>query len=189
MQWRFFDPGTFLQLPRLIGDDGVAWLLGPIDAVYVPWAGEWVLVEQPAKSMQSDASRFRMDSGHLAALMRVGVVNRVLMQGEPVVDAPAWAEQSRQIDVFVLQGQEHGLKHRDDLVAYVQHAQQWNPFIHRHPRLQSLLRQVQQASPEDELDYRGLTALFSTEEWTQMTVDVQTEMVRHKQLTQEAPHP
>lgn len=189
MQWRFYDPGTFLQLSHLIGDAGFTWLLGPIQAVYVPWAAEWTLLEQPSTPEQFSAPRFRMEEVHLAALMRVGVVNRVLMQGEPATDAMTWIGQSRQLDACVVQGQAHGLTKRDDLVAYALHALQWHPRIHQHQRLQAALRQLRQASADDELDYRELTALITPEEWGQMALDVNTEAPRQNNKTQEDFHP
>lgn len=189
MQWRFFDPGTFLQLPHLLGDTGLAWLLGPINAVCVPWAGEWTLIEQPAKTAQTASSRFRLEQSHLAALTRVGVTNRVLMQSEPAADVSTWIRHSRQLDACVVQGQAHGLTKRDDLVAYALHALQWHPRIHQHQRLQAALRQLRQASADDELDYRELTALITPEEWGQMALDVNTEAPRQNNKTQEDFHP
>ena len=37
-QLRYFDPATFLQLPRLLGTNGLAWLLDKVESVILPWA-------------------------------------------------------------------------------------------------------------------------------------------------------
>mgnify|MGYP006172530165 CR=1 FL=1 len=63
MQWRFFDPGTCLQMPRVLGPNGMAWLMGPVTAFMVPWAGQWALVERShAQDIASAALTFKLSA-------------------------------------------------------------------------------------------------------------------------------
>lgn len=170
MQWRFFDPGTFLQLPPLLGNPGLAWLLGPVDAVRVPWAGQWTELANPGDPR---ASGFQLMPLHISALLRIGVINRVLASKAAPKDVATWVSQARAIDAYVLQGQEqHGLTRQADLVSYAVHADTVHPAIHTHPRLQTLLQRLQQAGPEDELDYQEVTGGLEPADWVQMASEL-----------------
>lgn len=171
MQWRFFDPGTFLQMPHLLGDEGMAWLLGPIDAVQVPWAGHWTAVVGHKAPLHD---LFQLGPTHISALLRVGVVNRVAAQSPPAENASAWITQCKAIDAHVLRAQSiHGLNQRDDLVAFAHDAWVCHPRIDEHPRLKALLNQLRQAQPEDELDYRELRSRLQEQDWAVMTAELQ----------------
>lgn len=171
MQWRFFDPGTLLQMPRILGPGGMSWLMGPVSSVAVPWAGEWTCLQQPEAARPH---HFYMDGHHLAALLRVGVINRVLAQGSPPMDATDWVEQSAAIDTFVRQGQDqHGLVTQADLIAYALHAHTIHPAIHTHPRMRAVLQTLQSASPEDELNYQELTCTLEPDEWRHMAAELE----------------
>lgn len=171
MQWRFFDPGTFLQLPHLLSDEGMAWLLGPIDAVQVPWAGHWTEVVGHMPTLQS---QFQLRATQISALLRIGVVNRVAAQNLPAENASAWVTQCKAIDAHVLRAQfTHGLIHRDDLVAFAHDSWTHHPRIDEHPRMRALLNRLRQAQPEDELDYRELRSRLQEQDWAVMTADLQ----------------
>lgn len=170
-QWRFFDPGTFLQMPRVLGDDGTAWLLGPITAARVPWAGQWSEVIRP--DIKADKP-FKLMPEHIDALLRVGMVNRVSAQLPPVVNAATWVNQTSALDAHVLRGlEQHKLNQRDDLVAFARDAWLHHPRIDEHPRLQHLFEQLRRAQPEDELDYRELSGRFKPEDWAAMVADLE----------------
>lgn len=171
MQWRFFDPGTLLQLPHLLGDEGMAWLLDPIDAVQVPWAGQWTEVIGHKPTLHG---QFQLSATQISALLRIGVVNRVAAQSLPAEDAAAWITQCKAIDAHVLRAQStHGLNHRDDLVAFAHDAWAHHPRIDEHPRLKALLNQLRHARPEDELDYRELRSRLQKQDWAVMIADLQ----------------
>jgi len=175
MQWRFFDPGTSLQMPRVLGSDGMAWLMGPVTAFMVPWAGEWTLIERHrAVGSASTTHAFKLDATQLAALSRLGVVNRAAMACPMPEGAQAWTLQGQQLDHYIVQGQQQGLTQRDDLVAYALKAHHVHPRIHEHPRMRALLTLLQKAHPNDELDYRELTAAIAPEDWTAMAAELQT---------------
>jgi len=175
MQWRFFDPGTCLQMPRVLGPDGMAWLMGPVTAFMVPWAGQWALVERPdAQGIASAALTFKLSAAQRAALSRLGAVNRAAMACPMPPSAQAWVLQGQQLDQYIVQGQQHGLTRRDDLVAYALHAHTVHPRIHEHPRMRALLTQLHNAQPDDELDYQTLTAAITPEDWKAMAAELQT---------------
>jgi len=177
MQWRFFDPGTCLQMPRVLGTAGMAWLMGPASAFMVPWAGEWTLIGRPEPSSElpdTDTRQYRLKPEQLAALSRLGIINRALMQGQPTRNATEWMAQSERLDAIVLRAQSHSLSHRDDLATYAHHAHTVHPRIHEHPRMQALLAQLRNAHPDDELDYRGLTAAIEPEAWRVMAAELQS---------------
>lgn len=184
MQWRFFDPGTFVQMKRVLGTEGMVWLMGPVSALMLPWMGEWTLIARPSAECSGAGTQpFLLDQGHLAALQRIGIINRVLMQDVSMRTVAAWIDQSQQLDPLVVRGQSHGLSQREDLVAYVQHAHAVHPRIHDHPRMKALLLQLKQASADDELDYRELTSAFEPQDWQAMAAEL------HNTSIQEETHP
>jgi hypothetical protein len=173
-QWRYFDPGTFLQLPRILGSDGLAWLLGPVNAVQVPWAGEWVEVIRPD---HSHGQTFKLTLAHIDAILRIGIVNRVSVQLPPVRNAQAWIQQAAELDAHVLRGQsQHKLSQRDDLVAFARHMWVHHPRIDEHPRLQSLFDHLAHAQPDDELDYRELSGRLKPEDWAAMVAELEQQI-------------
>lgn len=170
-QFRFFDPGTFLQLPRLLGSAGMAWLLGPAQAALVPWAGGWSRCPQPS----STGHGFSLTPPHLAALSRVGVVNRVALQMAPPADADDWTNRCAKIDTHVERAMgAHGLRQQADLVAFAQDAMTHHPAFDDHPRLTGLLQTLRTAKPEDELDYRELRSRITPDEWQTIAADLQS---------------
>lgn len=171
MQWRFFDPGTFLQMPRVLGLDGMSWLMGPVFSVAVPWAGEWTCLSRPKVDHPHD---FQLAEDHIAGLLRIGVINRVLAQGAPPKNASHWVDQSAALDTCVRQGQERdGLLLQADLVSHALHAHTVHPAIHTHPRMRALLQTLHSASPEDELNYQELTCLLEPDDWQQMAAELE----------------
>ncbi|MBP7485766.1 MAG: DUF4123 domain-containing protein [Aquabacterium sp.] len=174
LQWRYFDPGTALQMPRVLGHVGLAWLMAPAKAWMVPWAGSWQPIAGPNDASQQDLMRFKLQSEHIAALMRVSVINRTLLQNDKPLTAQEWVDGSQQLDAIVVQGQtQHKLDHRDDLVAYAFHAWTKHLRIHEHPHMQGLLRELQQATPDDEIDYRELTASITQQDWARMAAELE----------------
>lgn len=170
-QFRYFDPGTFLQLPRLLGENGLVWLFGEIDSVIVPWAGQWTHLNKPATS--SDA--FRLEAGHLAALTRLGAVNRVAMQTEPA-DAQDWEHACAAIDGHVQRAMAaYAITHQSDLVSFATHATTHHPAFDSHPRLVELFHTLRTAMPEDELDYRELTSRFTPDDWQEICTEQQNQ--------------
>lgn len=178
-QFRFFDPGTFLQLPRLLGPAGMAWLLGAAHAALVPWAGGWTRYPRP----DSKAHGFSLTAVHLAALTRMGVVNRVALQMAPPADAAEWTARCAALDAHVLRAMDaHGLRLQADLVAFAQDAMTQHPAFDSHPQVAGWLQALRTATPEDELDYRELRSRISPEQWQTIVADLlQTDMTRRPQ--------
>jgi hypothetical protein len=169
-QFRYFDPGTFIQLPDVLGAVGFSWLLGPIDAVAVPWLGEW---REYANPKDAGDLYFRLRQ-HIEALQILNVVNRVLMQLPGLRDQQGWRDKGAGTRTIVAHARAaYGLDQRDDLVAFALHAWQWHPAFDRHPILQELLAKLAAAVPEDELDYRALTSCLNEADWQKVVSDLQ----------------
>ena len=173
-QFRYYDPGTFIQLPDVLGNSGMSWLLGPIDSVAVPWMGEWHRVNNPA-----DAGGNRFDLRmHWDALQGFSVVNRVLTQLPDIHDQQDWrfkGTATRRIVDHALNT--YGLDQREDLIAFALHAWRWHPAFDRHPTMQKLLAVLANASPDDELDYRELTARLDEADWQKIASDLQAKAI------------
>jgi hypothetical protein len=168
-QFRYFDPGTFLQLPRLLGDPGIAWLLGPVALATVPWAGHWTTVP----NSPTGAGAFKLSAEHISALLRLGAVNRQAMQMEPVGDAVAWEQRCAAIDAHMQRAMaDHGLQQQADLIAFADHAMACHGAFDRHPRLKALFEELRASRPEDELDYRELSARITPQEWQTIAQDI-----------------
>lgn len=173
-QFRFFDPGSFLQLPQVLGEEGMSWLLGPISSVLVPWAGQWTF----ASNERSNGAGFRLNADHREALLLMGAVNRVAMQLEPPESAAAWVDQAERIRGHLKRALfQYGLVQQDDLVAFGLHACKWHPFFDKHPLVADLMVKLRNVKPEDELDYRELTARLNADDWAK----VQSELPPIKQ--------
>jgi hypothetical protein len=169
-QLRYFDPGIFIQLPDVLGAAGFSWLLGPIDAVAVPWLGEWRSYTNPN---DADVARFDLRS-RIDALQMFSVVNRVLTQLPGLRDQQDWRDKGVSTRTLVAHARAaYGLDQRDDLVAFALHAWQWHPEFDRHPILQELLAELNTAS-DDELDYRELTARLNEADWQKIAQDLRT---------------
>jgi len=169
-QFRYFDPGTFIQLPDVIGPAGISWLLGPIDAVAVGWLGEW---QRYANPMHADADHFRLRE-HMDALLAFSVVNRVLMtQRASLRGQQDWRDKANATRAIVDHAlATYGLDQRDDLIAFACHAWQWHRAFDSHPTLQTLLAKLAAASPEDKLDYRQLTTHLDKADWQKIAEDL-----------------
>lgn len=168
-QFRYYDPGTFIQLPDILGDAGMSWLLGPIEAVAIPRFGEWRSLRNPGKADHRgfDIRRFA------DPLQAFSVVNRVLTQLPEACDQPAWCNKAIETRRIVEHARTtYGLDQRDDLVAFALHAWRWHPVFDRHPTIQKLLTELSKAGPEDELDYREITARLDEADWQKIAQDL-----------------
>lgn len=173
-QFRYFDPGTFIQLPDLLGSAGMGWLLGPIEAVAVPWLGEWRVHPRSDYPEQNGFEfRARWDS-----LQTVSVVNRVLIRLPEIGNQAEWQQKAVLTRQHMARARQHRLQSRDDLVAFALHAWQWHPEFDRHPSIRRLLAELAAATPDDELDYRELTARLNETDWTKIVQDLHAETNR-----------
>lgn len=173
-QFRYYDPGTFIQLPDVLGNSGMSWLLGSVDSVAVPWLGEWGCLSNPGAPSDSgfDLRAFA------DPLQSFSVVNRVLTQLPDVSDQTDWRRKgsaTRRIVDYARTS--YGLDQRDDLVAFALHAWRWHPNFDRHPKIQELITELANASPEDELDYREVTARLEKSDWEQVASDLKAEAI------------
>lgn len=172
LHFRYHDPGTFIQLPSVIGEAGMFWLLGPIAGVAVPWLGEWRYYPRPESMI---AESFRL-AAHLPALLQIGIINRVVTRLREVRDQEDWCRRCETTRQHVTRASEvHGLELRDDLVAFALHAWSCHPGFDAHPTIQTLLAELATAEPDDELDYRELTARLEPEDWERIAHDLTAE--------------
>lgn len=172
MQFRYYDPGTFIQLPTVLGTKGMRWLFGPIAAVAVPWCHEWRRYPRP----DTEAPTFYSAQRVLPSLQRLGVINRVLMQLPNIRSQDDWCARASTTAGYVSRAEtRHGLSVRDDLVAFALHAWRCHPEFDNHPIIQNLFLELAKATPEDELDYRELTARLETADWQRIADDLTTQ--------------
>ena len=158
----------------MLGGDGISWLLGPIDAVAVPWLGEWRCCRNSAGFANP---RFDLHT-HWDMLQEFSVVNRVLTQLSEIRDQLEWRRKGEATRHLVAHARNaYGLDQRDDLVAFALHAWQHHPAFDRHPILQKLLAELAAATPDDELNYRELTARLGEADWQKIARDLQAEEI------------
>lgn len=167
-QFRFFDPGIFLQLPDLLGEAGMKWLLGPVQSVLVPWAGHWTRLDTPITQPLT-----KLTTDHHARLLRIGAVNRVAGALPPPENTAQWQARCAALHQHAERAQtQHGLTSQSDLIAFCKDA-----LIHRanfdtHPKIVELFQTLASAPPEDELDYRELSAQLTDNDWRAIVQDL-----------------
>lgn len=165
-QFRYFDPGTFLQLPRILGEAGMVRLLGPVPSVMVPWAGHWSVIDRPSSLPIAGGAQYT--PSQIRDLLGLGMVNRVANQLAPAKDAQAWQSQGQAIQQHVMRAQAHGLTSQDDLLLFALHAMQRHPRFDSHPQIQALLHELRSSTPDDELSYDDLTSGLTPAQWQQL---------------------
>jgi hypothetical protein len=166
--FRFYDPNTLAQLPDALQASGMAWLLGPMQAVGLAWNGQWWTL--PAS--EAKAQRTLHDTQR-AALLRIGTVNRIAGAMPAVKDLPEWITRCRQVSEQVQRAQAHGLSALPDVLAFVRQLNEIHPHIDSHPRWQALLQTLHAAAPEDELDYPSVCGNITEQEWARMAQELQ----------------
>jgi hypothetical protein len=57
---------------------------------------------------------------------------------------------------------------QDDLVAFGLHACKCHPLFDTHPLIADLMVKLRNVKPEDELDYRELTARLNAADWARV---------------------
>lgn len=167
LQFRYYDPGTFLLLPGVLGDSGMRWLFGPIVSIGVPWCGEWRRYSRPAVP---DHGRFNL-LGYLPSLLTLGIINRVLVQLE-IGSQDEWLNCAAISHQYIARAQSHGLNTRDDQVAFAIHAWTYHPNFDDHRTIRDLLTKLASATPEDEIDYRELSARLSETDWEKIVLEL-----------------
>jgi hypothetical protein len=170
MQFRYFDPATFTQLPHLLGEAGMAWLLGQIGSVLVPWVGEFTVFQTP-QTKQS----FKFKEAHVQGLHRISITNQVqLSQAQAPRDQREWVKRAQQMDDYINRALAHSLITIEDVVLFCTHAMLHHPCFDEHPRLQAIFNKLANATAEHdmELDYAYLTAQISDENWQTITAQL-----------------
>lgn len=162
-QFRYYDPGTFLQLPTLLGEATMAWLFGPISVVLVGWAGQWRPCPAPAADIP--AAR-RLDAAQLDALLELSLSNRAAMQLPPPRDQDDWVARCQRIGAHLRRARQHHQLHlRDALIAFALHAERCHPRFDEHPLIVSLLQQ-------QGADYLALTASITATQWQRIAAEL-----------------
>jgi Domain of unknown function (DUF4123) len=170
-QFRYFDPGIFVQLPAILGDVGMAWLMGCINSVAIPWAGHWDIFVKPQVPISGSHS-FGLSQLHLKALLDLSAVNRAASQLEPPANQQEWLMTCQALTAPVQRAQQQGLGLVKDQVRFALHAVQYHQWFDQHPRIKQLLIKLQNSAPEDELDYEELTSDLSTADWQTIAHDM-----------------
>ena len=168
MQFRYFDPCTFLQLPGLLGEAGMNWLLGPVTSVMVPWADEFQRYEKPAAS----SAGFSL-TVHLPELLDIGIVNRAAMQLDPPRIRRTGFHWCARLRGHIQRARsQHRLTGRDDLIAFARHAESCHPRFDEHKTIRTVFDELAKSNEDDQLDYCELTARLEPETWERIAQDV-----------------
>jgi Domain of unknown function (DUF4123) len=162
-QFRYFDPSTFLQLPGILGDAGMAWLMGCVQSVAIPWAGHWETFAKP-QVPHAKSYNFGLSRQHLKALLDLSAVNRAANQLAPPVNQKDWIERCKSIASHTQRAEQHGLTLLDK-VSFALHAMQHHSKFDQHERIAQLLMTLSKSTPEDEVDYQELTSRLSDADW------------------------
>jgi hypothetical protein len=170
-QFRYFDPGTFLQLPNILGDDGMAWLLGRVTSVSIPWAGCCSVYSKPQVSLSS-AYSFALTPVHLQALLDLSAINRVASQLPAPTDQQDWIQRCESITQHIQRAKQHGLTALDDKICFALHAIQHHPRFDQHERIAQLFSTLKKSKPADELDYQELSSRISSGEWEALSQEL-----------------
>lgn len=180
-QFRYLDPGTFLQLPALLGDVGMAWLFGNlVDTYTLSWAGAWCKVPRPPIALQ-DWARYQLTSDHWPMLLRLNHVNRVASQLPPPIDVQDWQQRCQTLYAHVQRAEQYGLTREADIMGFTWHALRHHPRFDEHPRVQAALSAWREAlstrsgrdSADDELGYDEAMAHLTLDDWQRISADLE----------------
>lgn len=166
MQFRYFDPATFTQLPHLLGEAGMVWLLGQIDSVLVPWVGEFTVFQKP-QTKQS----FKFKEAHVQGLHSITIANHVQISLDTpeAANQQIWVKTAKNIYTFIDRALTYQLAQISDVEVFCKHALNHHPRFDEHPRLQAIFNTLANAKAEDDLDYETLSSQLSTEDWQTIT--------------------
>ena len=162
MQFRYFDPGTFLQLPNLLSDAGMAWLMGPVDSVLVPWLGDFSVQEKPK------GRGFAFRPKHIDGLYRIGVANRVLNSRRTplVASQQAWISSAKRMYVDIERALAYQLDELDDIATFCLHAMAYHTEFDQHPMIQNIFKQLATRTDEEvDLNFTDLISEVSRNDW------------------------
>jgi Domain of unknown function (DUF4123) len=186
LQFRFYDPHTLTQLPRILGDQGLQWLFGPIVAITYAITGHLSRIDKPTIELFNEATpstTFRLSQEQQHALLRLSAVNRVLMQ-QPLMNSEVqWRQMSVRADTLIQRAQQQRLSEMDDQIAFALHGLNVHERFDEHPKIRAVLKKLHTCLPDDELDYRELTAAFTEDDWQQIRREqaASTAMLAHRQ--------
>jgi Domain of unknown function (DUF4123) len=175
-QFRYFDPGTFLQLPKILGDEGMVWLMGQATSFAVPWAGYCSVYLKPKVSTPL-TRRFVLTPEHLEALLDLSAVNRVATQLPAPTNQQDWIERCEQVRQHIRRAKQHGLALLADKVSFALHAVQHHPSFDQHDRIVQLLLTLKNSKPDDELDYQELSSRITPSEWKALSQELSSRQI------------
>jgi hypothetical protein len=167
VQFRFYDPNTLTHLPRIFGQAGMAWLMRSVNVMtYVlPYTQARVLSSVKNPVMPEAKAPFCLDHVRQAELQALGVINRALVQLPLLQDEAAWRAKALRASTMLTRARQHGLTGVPDQVEFVLHGLTVHERFDDHPRIKALLVGLRHAKPEDDSDYRELSAQLTADDW------------------------
>lgn len=146
---RLHDPRVWLQLPRVLSEEALRALFGPVSAWTVPFNGVWLTSTPPRTQGMLGATRH--EARQWAALMRIGAVNRTLTQLK-LNNQEGLLQASAALDALVERAQQsHGLSRVDDQVAFACFGWRTHALFDQHPLVQEGLAAARGEVPPAEL--------------------------------------
>jgi hypothetical protein len=165
---RLHDPWVFLQLPRVLSIEEMRRLFGPIEAWAVCLGGAWHICTvdagvTTAKATGDKPAPSSSDSqqAQWAALLRIGAVNRALMQRGWLL-LPDVIRHSAHLDALVQRAESvHGLSRAGEQAGYAVLGAELPVDFDEHPAIAAAIRahQNQNEGPRDSSIVDALNAL------------------------------
>jgi hypothetical protein len=172
-QFRYFDPLTFIQLPRLFGDAGMAWLMGPVSSIMVPCVGEFTVYPKPAAQ-----AGFSLNAQYIAGLHRISTINQV-QNDIDIPDVPnqqAWLTRADEIHGYINRARQHTITDMASTVLFCKHALLHHPKFDEHPKVQSILTALQSTNGDVGDEYIFLAQALTAEDWQQIANELSAQI-------------
>ncbi|KVG58889.1 DUF4123 domain-containing protein [Burkholderia territorii] len=152
--FRYYDPRVFPHLGRVLEEEQIDALLGPVETwTYLDPMGDWKVV----KGVVEPEATFSVTADQYARIARIELVQRALdlLRRNGTVSRP---DTPALLDAQLAKGEAHGLD-GGDLLAFALHGALVSPYFDRHPRVRAVLQASRKGT------YAETVANWSAADW------------------------